>query len=68
MRTLDDVYGDNLDRFPLEQEARRRISRLEWDENVPDEGDEVWYLVPDEDEDVWYSAVNKRAVSAAARR
>jgi len=68
MRMLDDVYGDDLDRFPLEQEARRRISRLEWDQAVFDEGDAVWYRVPDEDEDVWYSAVNKRAVSAAARR
>ena len=42
MRMLDDVYGVDQDRFPLEQEARWRISRLEWDDEVPDEGEEDW--------------------------
>ena len=44
MRMLDDVYGDDRDSFPLEQEARWRISRLEWEDEVLDEGEEVWYL------------------------
>ena len=68
MRMLDDVYGDDQDRFPLEQEARWRIARLEWDEEAPDEGEEVWYFVPDEDEDVWYLAEDKNTAAAPARR
>ena len=42
MRMLDDVYGEDHDRFPLEQEARWRISRLEWDDESGEEADEVW--------------------------
>ena len=48
MRMLDDVYGDDLDRFPLEQEARWRISRLEWDDESSEEGEEFWYVAADE--------------------
>jgi hypothetical protein len=44
MRTLDDVYGDDHDRFPLEQEVRFRLSRLEWDEES-DEDVEFAYLL-----------------------
>lgn len=32
MRTLDDVYGSDLDRFPLEQAQRPPGADLEWDE------------------------------------
>jgi hypothetical protein len=48
MRMLDDVYGADRDSFPLEQEARWRISRLEWDDEVSDEGDETWYVACNE--------------------
>jgi len=68
MRMLDDVYGNDRDRFPLEQEERHRISRLEWDDNVPDVSEEVWYLVPDEDEEVWCLAPNKQTAPKSARR
>jgi len=68
MRMLDDVYGDDQDCFPLEQEARRRMFRLEWADEVPVGGDERWYLVPDEDEDVWYVSADKQAVPVSARR
>ena len=48
MRTLDDVYGAECDRFPLEQEMRWRIVRLDWDEVEPipldREGSESWYF------------------------
>lgn len=30
MRTLDDVYGPDLDRFPLEQEACPPVVPLNW--------------------------------------
>lgn len=48
MRMLDDVYGADLDSFPLEQEARWRISRLEWDDEASEEGEEVWTVAADE--------------------
>ena len=44
MRTLDDVYGEDRDRFPLEQEARFRLTRLQWDEDDGEE-DEYAYLL-----------------------
>jgi hypothetical protein len=45
MRMLDDVYGEDQDRFPLEQEARWRVFRLEWDDDSGD-GEEVWRFAP----------------------
>jgi hypothetical protein len=48
MRMLDDVYGADRDSFPLEQEARWRISRLEWEDEVSDEGEETWYVAANE--------------------
>jgi len=45
---LDDVYGPDRDSFPLEQEARWRISRLEWDDESSEEGEEFWYVATDE--------------------
>ncbi len=48
MRMLDDVYGPDRDSFPLEQEARWRISRLEWDDESSEEGEEFWYVAADE--------------------
>jgi hypothetical protein len=45
---LDDVYGADRDSFPLEQDARWRISRLEWDDESPEDGQEVWHVVADE--------------------
>jgi hypothetical protein len=48
MRMLDDVYGADRDSFPLEQEARWRISRLEWDEEASEQGEEVRYVAADE--------------------
>jgi len=68
MRMLDDVYGDDQDCFPLEQEARKRKSRLEWDNEVPVGGEKHWYLVPDEDEEDWYLSADMRAVPVPARR
>jgi len=47
MRMLDDVYGDDRDSFPLEQEARWRISRLEWEDEVPEDGEEIRYFADD---------------------
>lgn len=47
MRMLDDVYGADRDSFPLEQEARWRISRLEWEDETPDDGEEIWYVTAD---------------------
>ena len=35
MRTLDDVYGPDLDDFPLEQEACVRQVRLRWGDEGP---------------------------------
>ncbi len=32
MRTLDDVYGPDLDDFPLEQDATAQHAHLSWDE------------------------------------
>jgi hypothetical protein len=63
MRMLDDVYGDDQDCFPLEQEARKRMARLEWADEVPVGEEERWYLVPDEDEDVWYVSTDKQATA-----
>ena len=48
MRMLDDVYGADRDSFPLEQDARWRISRLEWDDESPEGGQEIWHVVADE--------------------
>ena len=48
MRMLDDVYGADRDSFPLEQDARWRISRLEWDDESPEDGEEIWYVAADE--------------------
>lgn len=36
--TLDDVYGAEHDRFPLEQELERVARALEWDEKVEKDG------------------------------
>lgn len=33
MRTLDDVYGAELDRFPLEQDLRMKPATLRWDDS-----------------------------------
>ena len=68
MRMLDDVYGDDRDSFPLEQEARWRISRLEWEDELPTQNEKVWYRVPDEDEEVWYFAADKQSAAASKRR
>jgi hypothetical protein len=68
MRMLDDVYGDDQDCFPLEQDARKRMSRLEWADEIPVGEEEYWYLVPDEDEDVWYVSADKQALPFAPRR
>ena len=35
MRTLDDVYGPDLDDFPLEQELATLHAHLHWDEAGP---------------------------------
>lgn len=35
MRTLDDVYGPDLDDFPLEQEATPLHAHLQWNEAGP---------------------------------
>lgn len=35
MRTLDDIYGPDLDDFPLEQEAAALPSHLCWDDAGP---------------------------------
>ena len=68
MRMLDDVYGDDQDRFPLEQEARKRISRLEWDDEVPVGKKLLWYLIPDEDEELWYVCADKQSPRVVSRR
>ena len=68
MRMLDDVYGDDRDSFPLEQEARWRISRLEWEDDLSTQNEKVWYRVPDEDEEVWCLAPNKQTAPKLARR
>lgn len=47
MRMLDDVYGADQDTFPLEQEARWRISRLEWDDDAEDGAEELWAIAAD---------------------
>jgi len=39
--TLDDVYGAEHDRFPLEQELERVAPALEWDEKVETDGAEM---------------------------
>ena len=36
MRTLDDVYGPDLDDFPLEQDASPMNIALNWSEVPPD--------------------------------
>jgi hypothetical protein len=37
MRTLDDVYGADQDRFPLEQEISPPETLLDWDDAVEPE-------------------------------
>jgi len=34
MRTLDDVYGAELDQFPLEQDLRLRPATLRWEDTA----------------------------------
>ena len=48
MRMLDDVYGADRDSFPLEQETRWRISRLEWDDEASEDGEAAWTIAADE--------------------
>jgi len=46
MRTLDDIYGPDLDEFPLEQDAEdwgEEIPELDWDEA---EAEEIGRITP----------------------
>ena len=48
MRTLDDVYGPDLDDFPLEQECATLHAHLQWDEREsrPDPRLPAWAYGP----------------------
>lgn len=48
MRTLDDVYGPDLDEFPLEQELAMLHAPLRWDESEagPDPRLPAWAYGP----------------------
>lgn len=46
MRTLDDVYGPELDDFPLEQEFATLHPHLCWDEPRPDPRLPAWAYGP----------------------